>query len=283
MAKLFVVSDIHSFYTIFINALNKAGYDENNPDHWLIVCGDCFDRGDESQEVLNFLQGRDRCVLIKGNHEDLILECIERGFFERHDITNGTVKTIMSLGNQIDNYCGRYIEGGQEVYNSACDITYSKIKPFIDGMVNYFETKKYIFVHSWIPCDYVITQDALDKWGQMAYANPPRKYSPDWRTAWNDSWAEARWDNPFSMAMRKLNKTGKTIVFGHWHTSWYYNKTQGTPEFGEGAIFDIARDKSTKIIGIDACTAASEQCNVLVLEDDFIEETDKIKFFRGAK
>ena len=53
--KLFVVSDIHSFYTPLIKALEAAGYDKNNNEHWLIVCGDCFDRGPESVEILHFL------------------------------------------------------------------------------------------------------------------------------------------------------------------------------------------------------------------------------------
>ena len=45
MPKFFVVSDIHGFYDIFIDALDKAGFDKNNEEHYLICCGDYFDRG----------------------------------------------------------------------------------------------------------------------------------------------------------------------------------------------------------------------------------------------
>ena len=53
--KVFCVSDIHGHYTELINCLNKAGYDENNENHLLVVLGDLFDRGTESKKVFNYL------------------------------------------------------------------------------------------------------------------------------------------------------------------------------------------------------------------------------------
>ena len=55
MPKFFVTSDVHSHLTPFIRALGKAGYDPENTDHWLVICGDVFDRGDESLELLKYL------------------------------------------------------------------------------------------------------------------------------------------------------------------------------------------------------------------------------------
>ena len=43
--KIFAVSDIHNEYDALIDALNEAGFDENNPDHLLVSIGDAFDRG----------------------------------------------------------------------------------------------------------------------------------------------------------------------------------------------------------------------------------------------
>ena len=54
--KYFITSDIHSFYDEFIEALNKAGYDKNNKDHILIICGDIFDRGTKPLEIYEFLK-----------------------------------------------------------------------------------------------------------------------------------------------------------------------------------------------------------------------------------
>ena len=80
MPKLFCVSDIHGFYNEFKKALDAAGFDENNEDHWLITCGDHFDRGNQPIEVMNYLSNLPRKILIKGNHESLIIDCLERGF-----------------------------------------------------------------------------------------------------------------------------------------------------------------------------------------------------------
>ena len=69
MRKLFVVSDIHGHCTLLQEALAGAGYDRNCEDHWLLGCGDYFDRGTENAEVLRFLERVPRKILIRGNHD----------------------------------------------------------------------------------------------------------------------------------------------------------------------------------------------------------------------
>ena len=83
--KLFVTSDIHSFYEPFIKALDEAGFDPNNEEHWLIVCGDCFDRGPDSEKLLHFLMQLERKVLVKGNHDILFEALCDRGMPYSHD------------------------------------------------------------------------------------------------------------------------------------------------------------------------------------------------------
>ena len=72
--KYFAISDVHSFYTKMVEALKEAGFDKNNENHALVLCGDAFDRGDETVEMLNFLQSlsQDRFIYVRGNHEDLL-------------------------------------------------------------------------------------------------------------------------------------------------------------------------------------------------------------------
>ena len=62
MPKLFCMSDLHSFYTPMKKALDEAGFDPNNEDHWLIVCGDAFDRGPDSCKMYDFLMKLERKV-----------------------------------------------------------------------------------------------------------------------------------------------------------------------------------------------------------------------------
>ena len=250
MPKFFVTSDIHSFYDELIVALNDAGFDENNEDHYLVVCGDCWDRGPDSVKVWKYLKELPRKVLVKGNHEQLLLDCCERGYPLQHDMSNGTARTIFHLGYGIE-------------FDEMCQYTLEKVHPLIDSMVNYFETNNYIFVHSWIP---VVNKDGLP-----AHYTYGRKFefNPDWRNASQEDWDAATWGNPFAMADRGLNQTGKVICFGHWHCSTGWAKAEGRSEFDEDAKFDPYYGDG--FIAIDACTAHSKKCNVVVIEDEFLE------------
>lgn len=252
MPKFFVTSDIHSYYDELIIALNEAGFDESNENHYLVVCGDCFDRGPDSEKVLKYLKNLPRKVLVRGNHEQLLLDCCERGYPMQHDKSNGTLKTIFHLGYGLE-------------FDEMCERTFARVSPFIRSMVNYFETKNYIFVHSWIP---VINKDGLP-----AYYTRGRKFefNPDWRKASRSEWEAAMWGNPFDMAERGF-MPDKTIVFGHWHCSEGWAKAEGRSEFGEDAKFDPYYGDG--FIGIDACTAHSGKCNVIVIEDDFLEDDE---------
>lgn len=248
MPKFFVTSDIHSYYKELMIALNDAGFDEANEDHWLVVLGDCFDRGPDSTKVWKYLKDLPRKVLIKGNHEQLLIDCCKRGYYLDHDVSNGTAQTIFHLGYGLD-------------FDEMCDYTLAKVRPFINGMVNYLETQNYIFVHSWIP---VINKDGLP-----AHYTKNRKFefNQDWRNASQKDWDAATWGNPFAMADCGF-MPDKTVVFGHWHCSTGWAKAEGRSEFGDDAKFDPYYGGG--FIAIDACTAHSRKVNVLVLEDDFI-------------
>lgn len=258
--KLFVVSDIHSFYTPLIKALETAGYDKNNDEHWLIVCGDCFDRGPESVEILHFLMSLDRKILIKGNHDLLFNDLCSRGFPYSHDKSNGTVRTVKDLGGS---------QLPSEFMNS-CQVAWNKTAAYRDLLVNYFETENYIFVHSWIPTITHYDKGASKPWHQVGKYY---EYNEDWRNASEVEWEEAMWGNPFWKAQDGMNKTGKTIVFGHWHCSLgHLCDSQGElSEFGDDAKWDPYYNKDQGIIGIDRCTAHTGDVNVIVLEDNFLE------------
>ena len=56
MAKFFVTSDVHGFFDIFHKSLLDKGFEIDNPEHHLIVCGDLFDRGDQVVELFEFVK-----------------------------------------------------------------------------------------------------------------------------------------------------------------------------------------------------------------------------------
>ena len=253
MPKFFVMSDIHGFYDEMKLALDNAGFDANNEEHWVVVCGDYFDRGPNPYEVMHYLKRLPRKILIRGNHESLVEECCANGYPQGYDFHNGTFDTICELGGA----------GEGRSFDECCMIAEQRIKPFFRSMVNYFETKNYIFVHSFIPLK---CNDDLP-----VYYTRNRKFEidPNWRNAHYSAWEQARWGNPYDLAEQGL-LPDKTLVFGHWHTSYPRHKYEGQHEFEAGSDFSIYYGNG--YIGIDGCTAHTGKINVLVIEDEFLNE-----------
>ena len=233
--KIFAVSDVHGFTSILRRNLSNVGFEVNNPNHLLVLCGDLFDRGPEAKDMLKFIHEVDNKIMVKGNHEDLMQEMIIRGYPLLHDIQNRTYDTALQLAWD----------------SSLGDVNYTKLYGIFDNlcsqMVDFYETKRYVFVHGWIP----VTPDKKD---------------------WRDSslWEESRWLNGMEMQMKGKTLTDKTIVCGHWHCSWGNAIKFNVSEFDDDAIWDpyIAPG----IIAIDRCTAYTQEMNIIVLEDDLIEQ-----------
>lgn len=255
MAKFFVCSDIHSYFHIFYEELIRKGYDINNPDHYIICCGDFFDRGPEPLATYNFFTNTPRVILIRGNHEDLLESCLERGFWMDHDAHNGTIATVLAFGQRNPKDI--------EKFHEACAIARPKVKWFLDFTINYFETKNYIFTHGWIPC----REDLKPTYWQEGISYI---YKPDWRDAHASEWNNARWINGMKAWRDRAIEPGKTIVCGHWHTSWGHSRYEHHgSEFEANA--DFSPFKADGILAIDACTAYTEKVNIVVIEDEFME------------
>lgn len=230
MKKYFVFSDVHGHCGALTRALRDAGFEEANPEHIIISCGDMFDRGNGSVEILKWLEvfPPERKILIKGNHEVLLRKCIDRKMVMSHDVSNGTVGTLLSFAEMTHPDGFTSID---EVYESAD--RYAPWRRYEDSLVNYYETEHYVFVHSWVA-------------------------PGDWRNATDDAWYKAMWDNPFSKAIGGKNNTGKTIVFGHWACRQYRNND------------DDSTVILPNCIGLDTCTVVSKKVNVLVIEEEDI-------------
>jgi hypothetical protein len=202
---------------------------------------------------MRYLRSLPRVKLIEGNHELLFKECCQRGYAEGYDFSNGTAQTVQELGG--------YDTGRS--FDECCIVAEKRAKPFLDTFVNYFETKNYIFVHSFVPLK---CNDGLPP-----YYTRNRKFEvdPDWRHAHNSAWYTAKWGNPYELAEQGF-LPDKTLVFGHFHTSWPRHKYEGKPETGRGADFGIYYGNG--YIAIDGCVYYTGKLNVLVLEDEFLSE-----------
>ena len=92
--RYYAASDVHGFYNLLEPALCDAGFEKNNAEHLLVCCGDYFDRGTENFNVLKFFESIENKVLLRGNHEDMLLEIFETGKIKPHNYLNGTLETI---------------------------------------------------------------------------------------------------------------------------------------------------------------------------------------------
>lgn len=255
--RYYVTADVHGYFSELKDALNKMGYFDDPKPHQLIICGDLFDRGNEAEALQSFvldLMKKDEIILIKGNHEDLAIDLLnkwhQKSYMEPHHHSNGTIDTI----------CQLTLYHPHEIYhyndNIGHDFLHTPyIQTIIPAMLDYYETDHYIFTHGWIPCN---ISETFEK----------KVYTPitNWRQADQKTWDKARWINGMEAAHEGIIVNGKTIVCGHWHCSFghsHYENDGG--EFNNHPNFNPYYAKG--IIALDACTVLSKQVNCIIIED----------------
>ena len=291
MKTYFACSDIHGYFKEWMVSLNKAGFDANNNEHILIILGDIFDRGKKPWQIYKFITSlpKERVILIKGNHEYLLIELVRRKHPFSFDYHNGTYDTLVYLRKEdpyetrrkwINKYKDKYKEvdyftlfsRADEIYRDANEKLYNnnKLNEILDWLnssdwKNYYELGQYIFVHSFIP---LLGVDDIYK------IDSPGTYYPDWRNEKNPAlWLMATWGCPYKRylegSFKEEERKGKVLVCGHWHTSDFYNKLI------PGSNMDIKKEnpifKSEQypgLIGLDACTALTHKVNVLIIKED---------------
>lgn len=247
--RYYVTADVHGFYTQLYNALTEAGFFTDTEPNKLIVLGDLFDRGSEAAKMQDFtlsLMEDNRVILIKGNHEDLFVDLAtkDHGAAYSHHVSNGTFDTALQLTGFSTSAAGRRPYGFADAARRT-----PYFKQIIPSMLDYYETEHYVFVHGWIP---------------SVYGNGEFSYITNWRNAGKDEWTSARWYNGMEAAQACMED--KTILCGHWHTSYGHFKFEHKgSEFGPDA--DFSPFYGNRIIALDACTALSKRVNVIVLED----------------
>jgi len=100
LGRIFVVGDIHGCATELDTLLRALDAGEGDT---LCFLGDYVDRGPDSRGVLDRLidleKGPAHCIFLKGNHEDMFLDCLGRGgHYGGSFIENGGAVTLRSYG-----------------------------------------------------------------------------------------------------------------------------------------------------------------------------------------
>lgn len=248
----FVFADPHGNYEALLAAITEMGYDAANPKHQLIGCGDYFGRAaqinSDCMNIWRYLTSphhTNKPICIRGNHESILIDAIERRQLTETDIYNGEHNTFAS-------FLGRY--PNQVKYD--CCLQFDAAKAMIDvGFYDWlkslpwcFETEHYIFTHGFVPMMYFARGVELGDFD-------------DW------SWARASWaktpDDIKTLDLINI-KSHKTIVFGHWRAKELNERFAGKWEEVDG---DIYVDKERKLIGLDTTTVLSHKVGCVIIED----------------
>lgn len=234
--KYFIVADVHGFYDEMLEALDRTGFDPDNPNHTFVSLGDALDRGKQANEVLDFfvMLPKERRIFILGNHEILMEEALHKNGFDYIDLCNGTKGTAYQLTGA--NYDEEAIE------KMRADWRWNE---YIRDCRVYAEVGDNIFVHGWIP---------------------RFPYNTDWRNATISEWKEATWLNGMKEWRYDNKEPGKTIWCGHWHVGYGHAHIHYicSDEVGGDAVYTPFRDEG--IVAMDACTAVSHIVNCEVIE-----------------
>ncbi|QMS85046.1 metallophosphoesterase [Candidatus Xianfuyuplasma coldseepsis] len=232
----FVISDIHGYYKAMRQSLQKAGYNENNPHHHLIVIGDMFDRGPSSDQVLEYLYPlfqENKASIIIGNHDTFLRDFLQgdnsRVLF--NVMYNGFQATLEALSNT------SFTEDSLDSIRTKIHRRYPYLQSLLENVPYFIEKGDYIFVHGGID------GGALD-----------------WRTMLSEH------DYVWSREHQLPPIPGKTVVAGHTRVATIRKRTTSYellflhhPEY-----FDILYMEG-KIL-IDRFVEVAQELNVLVLD-----------------
>lgn len=238
--RLFVVSDIHGHYTLLKQALDGAGFDENDPAHLFVCCGDLFDRGSENRKVYDYVCRLKHKILILGNHDERLAKVLEEKRTGPYDEKNGGARTLEEFfGPYAVDACGRL--------RLPPDGTLADdLRRLLDSMLDYYETEHYVFTHGWLPLEPDSYQSIIRS---------------DWREADAAAWHRARMQEWQLLYNTSTRLPDKTIVCGHRHTTFAHFFDP------ERAMNDSGIFYGRGMIAIDAGTVRSGRVNVLVLEE----------------
>ena len=234
--KLFVLSDIHGCLCVLKKELKRSKFDPNDDSHLLLILGDLFDRGEQNKETCEFLSTVKNKLVLRGNHEDILLKSLLSGVVGAQQELNGTVQTIAEFFPDYDG--GAYLDVVSGKGRAAKDELLNLIYSYPD----YFETDSYIFTHGWLP-----TRE--------------KSIRQNWRRSTPPVWGIARWSRWYNFYEKSPIPEGKTLVIGHTHTRYAAEFDPSRPAgccapfFGKG------------MIAIDGGVVYSDTLNVLVLED----------------
>ena len=143
-ARVLAIGDVHGCCIALQTLIQRVGVTSADT---VVMLGDLIDRGPDSRgvwESVSRLSTEANVISIRGNHEDMMLQSLERGSPRMLWIGAGARATLNSYGGEMEMIPQSHIE-------------------FVQSMHRYWQNETHIFVHANVEPD-VALEDLLDVW-----------------------------------------------------------------------------------------------------------------------
>lgn len=146
--KYYAIADLHGRYDLLLEAINKIYAHAGSEEYKIITLGDYIDRGPQSRQIIEFLIDRGDMICLKGNHEDMMMQTLDKPLSMDWWVGNGGGTTLESYGAE---RLGWY------------DWETSKIpddhRSWLRNLPVFYETDKQVFIHAGVPEDDLALKD----------------------------------------------------------------------------------------------------------------------------
>lgn len=162
MSLTYAIADLHGRFDLLCKAIDMIEADAGEAGGRLIILGDFVDRGPQSRHIIDLLMaGPQRpnweWIVLQGNHEAMMLECLANPGILRWWLGNGGGETLRSYG----------YEQGDNMFPLRIPAEHLE---WLAGLPVTFEDRHRIYVHAGVPFDQHVADAKRETLQWMLYA-----------------------------------------------------------------------------------------------------------------
>ncbi|MFM5885345.1 MAG: metallophosphoesterase [Novosphingobium sp.] len=149
--RVYAVGDVHGCADLFAALVTAIAADDgarDNAETTIVLLGDLIDRGPDSAQVIaaaRALQARRAVRILKGNHEEMLIECLASREVLREFLRYGGRETVLSYGVDPAAYHAADLDGVQALIDAHIP---AEDLAFIAGFEDSLTIGDYYFVHA---------------------------------------------------------------------------------------------------------------------------------------
>lgn len=107
MRRTYAIADLHGRYDLLVEAMAAIKTHGFGPTDKIVTLGDYVDRGPQSRQIIEHLMlgqsgaGGERLICLKGNHEDMMVETLQKPLNPDWWVGNGGAATLRSYHKDV--------------------------------------------------------------------------------------------------------------------------------------------------------------------------------------